>query len=73
MSKKLVVMFGVAAVVFDLIACVGDSNEVVYSLFMWLCVASFCAYVYGLLRVGFSKKYESAEIKDDGFEKSKAA
>lgn len=73
MNKKVVVMSAVAAVVFDLIACLGDSNAVVYSLFMWLCIASFCVYVYGLLRMGYSKKYERAERKDADSAGSKAA
>lgn len=56
MSKKFVVLSAVMAIVFDLIACIGDSNEAVYSIFMGLCCAAFCVYVYGLFRVGFSKK-----------------
>lgn len=73
MNKKVVVMCAVAAVVFDLIACVGDSNAVVYSLFTGLCIASLCAYIYGLMRLGFSKKYESAEMKDADYAESKVA
>lgn len=73
MNKNVVVMSAVAAVVFDLIACIGDSNAVVYNLFMWLCVASFCVYVYGLLRIGYSKKYEKAERKDADYVESEAA
>ncbi|MBR2707754.1 MAG: hypothetical protein IKE74_11055 [Mogibacterium sp.] len=73
MNMKVVVMCGAAAVVFDLIACLGDSNAVVYSLFMWLCIASFCAYVYGLLHMGYSKNYEKAERKDADPAESKAA
>lgn len=73
MSKKVVVMSAAAAVVFDLIACIGDSNAVVYSLFMWLCIASFCVYVYGLLRMGYSKNYERAERKEDDSAESRAA
>ena len=56
MSKKFVVLSAVLAIVFDLIACIGDSNETVYSVFMGLCCAAFCVYVYGLFRVGFSEK-----------------
>ncbi len=56
MNKKSVVLSAVLAIVFDLIACIGDSNETVYSLFMGLCCAAFCVYVYGLFRVGFSRK-----------------
>lgn len=73
MSKKVVVMCAVAAIVFDLIACIGDSNAVVYKLFTGLCIASLCAYIYGLLRMGYSKKYEKAERKDVNYVESKVA
>ena len=64
MSKKFVVLSAVMAIVFDLIACIGDSNESVYSIFMGLCCAAFCVYVYGLFRVGLSKKdYSVIETK----------
>jgi len=64
MSKKFVVLSAVMAIVFDLIACIGDSNETVYSIFMGLCCAAFCVYVYGLFRVGFSQKeYSEIEMK----------
>ena len=62
MNRKVVVLSAVLAVVFDLIACIGDSNEAVYSIFMGLCCAAFIVYVYGLFRVGFSKK-EITEVK----------
>ncbi len=72
MNKKFVVISAVLAIVFDLIACIGDSNETVYSLFMGLCCASFCVYVYGLFRVGFSKK-EITEVRakaEDSYRKA---
>lgn len=62
MNRKFVVISAVLAIVFDLIACIGDNNETVYSLFMGLCCAAFCVYVYGLFRVGFSKK-EITEVR----------
>jgi hypothetical protein len=46
----------VTAIVFDLIACLADSNAVIYNLFMGLCCAAFCVYVAGLFTVGFSRK-----------------
>lgn len=64
MKKNYTIICAVAAVVFDLIACLGDSNAVVYNLFMGLCCAAFCAYVAGLFTVNFSKKeYVSADKK----------
>jgi len=67
MSKKSVILSAVLAVVFDLIACIGDSNETVYSVFMGLCCAAFCVYVYGLFRVGYAKKeYSEIETKTNG-------
>lgn len=63
MKKSFVVISAVAAIVFDLIACLGDGNTVVYNLFMGLCCAAFCVYVAGLFSVGFSKKdAERAEV-----------
>lgn len=62
MSKKFVALTAVAAVVFDLIACIGDSNLTVYHLFMGLCCAAFCLFVIGLFRVEFSKKEDSDRI-----------
>lgn len=62
MNKKFVVISTVLAIVFDLIACIGDSNETVYSVFMGLCCAAFCVYVYGLFRAGFSRK-EITEVR----------
>ena len=56
MKKNFVVISGAAAVLFALIACLGDSNEVVYSLFMGLCCAAFCLYVGGLLVLGYAKE-----------------
>ena len=56
MSKKFVAMLAVASIVFDLIACIGDSNLTLYRVFMGLCCATFCLYVAGLFTVGFSKK-----------------
>lgn len=56
MSKKVTALFAIAAVIFDLIACIGDSNEAVYSIFMGLCCAAFCAFVYGLFRVEFTEQ-----------------
>ncbi len=61
MNKKFVVISAVLAVVFNLIACIGDSNETVYSIFMGLCCAVFCVYEYGLFRIGYNKK-EFSEI-----------
>lgn len=58
MTKKAVIISAVAAVVFDLIACIGDSNEVIYNLFMGLTLAAFCVYVYGLFRTGYTKAAE---------------
>lgn len=55
MSKKFVAITAIAAIVFDLIACIGDSNPVVYRIFMGLCCTAFCVYVYGLLRIGFAR------------------
>lgn len=72
MSKIFVVLSAVMAVVFDLIACIGDSNEAVYSTFMGLCCAAFCVYVYGLFRVGFSKK-DYSEIETEAEESYKKA
>ncbi len=72
MNRKFVVISAVLAIVFDLIACIGDSNETVYSLFMGLCCAAFCVYVYGLFRVGFSKK-EITEVRakaEDSYRKA---
>ena len=64
MKKGFVIISAVAAIVFDLIACIGDGNTVIYNLFMGLCCAAFCVYVYGLFRVGFSKKdYSVIETK----------
>jgi hypothetical protein len=66
MSKKIVALRAVMAVVFDLIACIGDSNETVYSIFMGLCCAAFCVYVYGLFRVGYTEKeYTEIEAKSE--------
>ncbi len=66
MKKNLVIISAVAAIVFDLIACLGDSNAVIYTLFMGLCCAAFCVYVAGLFTVGFSKKeYAQADRKAD--------
>ena len=64
MSKKVTALFAIAAIVFDLIACIGDSNEAVYSIFMGLCCAAFCAFVYGLFRIGFTKQeFTDAKVK----------
>lgn len=62
MNKKFVALSAALAIIFDLIACIGDSNETVYSIFMGLCCAAFCVYVYGLFRVGYSRK-EFTEIR----------
>ena len=62
MSKKVTALSAIAAVVFDLIACIGDSNEKVYSIFMGLCCAAFCVFVYGLFRVEFTKQ-ESTDVR----------
>ncbi|MBR1987050.1 MAG: hypothetical protein IKA24_09250 [Mogibacterium sp.] len=72
MNKKIVVLCAVLAVVFDLIACIGDSNAAVYSIFMGLCCAAFCAYVYGLFRVGYTRKdFSEIEAKsEDSFRKA---
>ena len=60
------VLCAVLAVVFDLIACIGDSNAAVYSIFMGLCCAAFSAYVYGLFRVGYTKKeYRKIEAQSE--------
>ncbi|MBP3896496.1 MAG: hypothetical protein J6D57_01485 [Mogibacterium sp.] len=56
MKKSFVIISAVAAIVFDLIACLADSNAVIYNLFMGLCCAAFCVYVAGLFTVGFSRK-----------------
>lgn len=73
MSKKFVALAAVAAVVFDLIACIGDSNLTVYNLFMGLCCASFCLFVFGLFRVQFSKKKDDDMIYATEKEKYKKA
>ena len=72
MSKKVTALFAIAAVIFDLIACIGDSNETVYSVFMGLCCAAFCIFVFGLFRVGFAKqKFTDAKVKsDDSYRKA---
>ena len=72
MSKKVTALFAIAAVIFDLIACIGDSNQAVYSIFMGLCSASFCIFVYGLFRVGFAKQIiTDAKVKsDDSYRKA---
>ena len=72
MSKKVTALSAIAAVVFDLIACIGGSNEKVYSIFMGLCCAAFCVFVYGLFRVGFTKqKITDAKVKsDDSYRKA---
>jgi len=62
MTKKAVIISAAAAVIFDLIACIGDSNTVIYNLFMGLTLVAFCVYVYGLFRTGYTKA--SAEKKD---------
>jgi Ca2+/Na+ antiporter len=62
MTKKAVIISAVAAIVFDLIACIGDSNTVIYNLFMGLTLVAFCVYVYGLFRTGYTK--ETAEKKE---------
>ena len=56
MKKSFVIISAVAAIVFDLIACLGDGNTVIYNLFMGLCCAAFCVYVAGLFTVSFAKK-----------------
>ena len=73
MSKKVTALFAIAAVVFDLVACIGDSNEAVYSIFMGLCCAAFCVFVYGLFRVEYSK-HEVTNVKvESGDSHRKAA
>ena len=72
MDKKYVVLSAVLAIVFDLIACVGDSNETVYSVFTALCCAAFCVYVYGLFRMGYTKK-EFSEIEAKSKESDRKA
>ena len=65
MIKKVTLLSAVAAIVFDLIACLGDSNLTVYHVFMSLCCAAFIVYVYGLFRVEFSKKdYDELTSKE---------
>lgn len=60
------------AVVFDLIACIGDSNNAVYTIFTGLCCAAFSVYVYGLFRIELSKKdYPGIEAKSkDSYRKA---
>ena len=72
MSKKVTALFAIAAVIFDLIACMGDSNPAVYSVFMGLCCAAFCIFIFGLFRVGFAKqKITDAKVKsDDSYRKA---
>jgi len=50
--KNYVVISAAAAIICDLIACIGDSNAVIYTLFMGLSCASFCIYVAGLIYNG---------------------
>lgn len=73
MKKNFVVISGAAAILFALIACLGDSNEVVYSLFMGLCCAAFCLFVGGLLSLGYAKeKLERVKVKAAGQNKKAA-
>lgn len=66
MSKKATVLFATAAVVFALIACIGDSNQTVYSIFLGLCCASFCVFVYALSRaVSTKQEVTDAKVKSD--------
>ena len=66
MIKKVTLLSAVAAIVFDLIACLGDSSNTVYTAFMALCTAAFCVFVYGLFRIEFSKKdYDEISAKED--------
>ena len=62
MSKKFAALTAVATIVFDLIACIGDSNPVVYHIFMGLCCAAFCLFVVSLFRIEFSKKADGDRI-----------
>lgn len=71
MSKKATVLFATAAVVFGLIACIGDSNQTVYSIFLGLCCASFCVFVYALSRaVSTKQEVTDAKVKSDDSLKS---
>ena len=71
MSKKATVLFATAAVVFDLIACIGDSNQTAYSIFLGLCCASFCVFVYALSRaVSTKQEVTDAKVKSDDSLKS---
>ena len=66
MIRKVTILSAVAAIVFDLIACLGDSNLTVYNVFMGLCCAAFLVLVYGLFRIEFSKKdYDDISVRDD--------
>ena len=56
MKRSFVIISAIAAIVFDLIACLGDSSAVIYNLFMGLCCAAFCVYVAGLFTVGFKRQ-----------------
>ena len=73
MSNKAVALTAVLSVVFDLIACIGDSNLTLYRVFMGLCCATFIIFVFGLFRVGFSKSEEertSAKEKTTAYKKA---
>lgn len=72
MNKKITAISAIAAIVFDLIACIGDSNPVVYRVFMVLCCAAFCIFVYGLFRIEFAntKVAEAGVISDDSYTKA---
>ena len=73
MKKSFVIISAVAAIVFDLIACLGDGNTVIYNLFMGLCCAAFCVYVAGLFTVGFSKKESERTEVSASVQERKAA
>lgn len=55
-STRILVLAAAAAIVFDLIACLGDNNAIVYNVFMGLSCAAFCLYFAGLVYSGLLKE-----------------
>ena len=60
-NRKMTIIGAVAAVVFALIGCLGDSNQTVFGIGMGLSFASLGVFIIGMIRSEFSAKVREEE------------